>query len=423
MRLSIKTKVAYSLFYAFLLPVFFVTMILGAHAEDLSTLRQEYLRLRNTDVNAERSLAWSELAESLVRAVDQNHLDPGCPQALLDAATLYEKLFDQHRGQDRLTRAIALLSRLAKEYPGVSLVDDGLIKLGDLYNFKLKNFDEARRSYLEVIYAYPDSDMLAVARARLKTLGKDTTALSDKTERRDPSVDLSVNKKNLPLILLDPGHGGEDFGAKGLGGLLEKDVTLDVAMRLKRLIDHEKLATVRLTRSRDEFVPLAERTAMANDFEADLFLSLHTNASPNGKLSGIETYYLDNTNDRSSKTLAERENADFRFADGSGDVDFIISDLIQNAKMDDSIILANIIDRALVKSFKQRIPGFRNFGAKKAPFYVLVGAHMPCALIEMFFIDNAVDGKYLGTASFRQELADALLGGVRSYLIKNGTIG
>ena len=221
-----------------------------------------------------------------------------------------------------------------------------------------------------------------------------------------------------PVIIIDPGHGGDDLGAPGVGGMLEKDVVLAISGYLSAYLQENLNAVVRLTRDQDVFIPLPERTSIANDYEADVFISLHANASPRHKLSGFEIYYLDNTQDAGSKKLAERENTAGQGA--SSDLGFILSDLIQNHKMPDSIKLARNISEAVDSFILTSWPGTANLGVKKGPFFVLVGAHMPCVLVELFFIDNKYDGEKLMKPAFQKDLAYALYLGIEKFLNQKG---
>jgi N-acetylmuramoyl-L-alanine amidase len=201
-----------------------------------------------------------------------------------------------------------------------------------------------------------------------------------------------------------------------VGGLLEKDVTLSVAMELEALLRKDADIRVIVTRRNDKFVPLAQRTEIANSSHADLFISLHNNASPQHQLSGLEVFYLDLEGDDASRKLAERENASVQFEGAGGDLSYMLSDLIQHAKVGDSIRLAETIKREALGEVEERWGKFHDLGVKKAPFYVLVGAHMPCVLVEMFFIDNPEEGKRLAQREFRQSLARGLHRGIRHYL-------
>ena len=228
-----------------------------------------------------------------------------------------------------------------------------------------------------------------------------------------------VSDPNAPLIVIDPGHGGEDLGAEASDGTPEKEVVLNISFYLDELLRERLGVRTLLTRARDVFIPLPERAQMANAKGADLFISIHANASRYKSASGIETYYLDNTNDKSSLKLAKRENASIKFGGQNDDLSFILSDLIQNAKLDDSISLAHHLQRQLYKTVKRYYPGVKNLGVKKAPFYVLVGAHMPCVLTEVSFIDHPKEGARLLTVRYQKLIAEAIYRGLRSYLERN----
>ena len=221
--------------------------------------------------------------------------------------------------------------------------------------------------------------------------------------------------KEGPIIVLDPGHGGKDLGARGVTGLYEKDIVLDISLMLRDLIKAHLSARVLLTREDDVELALSDRTQFANDSNADLFVSVHANASDNRSLNGIETYYLDNTDDKSSLKLAQRENATSQTF--GSDLEFILSDLIQNAKLDDSISLAHFIQNSLTGMLSESYSDINSYGVKKAPFYVLVGAHMPCVLVEVSFADHPTEGRRLATKGYQRLIARAIFEGIADYLI------
>ncbi len=378
-------------------------------------IKAQFLRLRNNDVDASDVPQWQGIARQFDEFSAKFSKNRWAPTALLNTAVVFELLNKNHPQGDYLPRARASLDRLIKRFPGDALVDDALLHKGDLALTEGNNA-EATRYFNEILNNYKAADMYEVAEARLASIAGDKRPHQPESSDDGDDRRAATNNKGL-VIVLDPGHGGEDFGAAGQGGLLEKDVTLAVALELEKLLTKELGAQVRLTRQSDVFVPLSERTAMANDAGAAIFVSLHNNASPKGKSSGLEVYYLDNTNDHGSKTLAERENKSLSFeGNGGGDLQFMLSDLIQNAKLDDSIRLAHKIEVGLLQGLSSQWKGTRGLGVKKAPFFVLVGAHMPCVLVEMFFINNADDGKRLAEKTFRQDLAQGLLSGIRSFI-------
>jgi N-acetylmuramoyl-L-alanine amidase len=242
----------------------------------------------------------------------------------------------------------------------------------------------------------------------------------DKSKKR--TATLPEKGKQLPVsgirkIVLDPGHGGKDPGAIGIGGIAEKDIVLAVAKKLERKLKQEMGVEVVLTRRDDRFIPLEDRTAIANAEGADLFVSLHMNASPNGEAKGLETYYLDNTNDEASLRLAARENVTSR--GNVSDLQFILSDMTQNMKLEDSITLAHHLQHSLVDGMSTRLADVKDLGVKKALFYVLVGARMPSVLVEMFFITNKTEGHAMTQETYQNAVVDALYDGILKYKESN----
>ncbi len=219
--------------------------------------------------------------------------------------------------------------------------------------------------------------------------------------------------RRVRKIVLDPGHGGKDPGAVGVGGLREKDVVLRVARNLAPRLRKQMGVDVVLTRNRDVFVPLEERTAMANREKADLFVSIHSNASANRRAAGLETYYLDKTTDEATMKLAARENGTARR--NLTDLQIILSDLKLSAYVPDSITLAKRLQSSVVENVRPRYPQARDLGVKKGLFYVLVGARMPAALAELFFVSNRREARELQRPKMRTAIVEGLSRGIRNY--------
>lgn len=239
------------------------------------------------------------------------------------------------------------------------------------------------------------------------------TAAANVTSRKPPASGRKI------IIVLDPGHGGKDPGAVGGGGLQEKAVTLEIARRAKRVLEAKRPdLRVVLTRSDDRYIGLVERTAMANTLGADLFLSIHINAAPNKNARGIETYYLDNTTDRASLKLAAKENfvSEEVMTSSRDTTNLILADMITSSKVEDSVPLARLVQKSLVSTLNARFEDVPNLGVKKAPFWVLTGAVMPCVLTEVNFISNRNEEKRLRTSEYQQAAAEAIAAGVISYL-------
>ncbi len=188
---------------------------------------------------------------------------------------------------------------------------------------------------------------------------------------------------------------------------------LSIAKKLAAKLKNEMGIEVVLTRKDDRFIPLEDRTDVAKKENADLFISLHVNASPNVDARGIETYYLDNTTDEAAIRLAARENATSR--KNISDLQFILSDMAQNMKLEDSITLAHRIQNSLVSGMTKVMSDVKDLGVKKALFYVLVGAPMPSVLVEMFFITNRSESRAMSQGSSQDAVVEALYEGIQKY--------
>jgi N-acetylmuramoyl-L-alanine amidase len=214
-------------------------------------------------------------------------------------------------------------------------------------------------------------------------------------------------------IVIDAGHGGHDSGTIGVDGLEEKDVVLDVALRLGKIL-HDRLgAEIIYTRSDDTFIPLETRTAIANKAQADLFLSIHANSSPDPSARGVETYYLNFTSQPDALEVAARENA------VSDQSIHQLSDLVKKIalkdKIDESREFASDVESSLYAGLQKGNAGLKNRGVKKAPFVVLIGANMPSILAEISFVTNPKDANQLRQPEYRQRVAESLYKGVARY--------
>ncbi|HXE89750.1 MAG TPA: N-acetylmuramoyl-L-alanine amidase [Terriglobales bacterium] len=213
-------------------------------------------------------------------------------------------------------------------------------------------------------------------------------------------------------IVIDAGHGGHDTGTIGRKGLAEKDLTLDLALRLGRLLEDRLGAEVIYTRTEDVFVPLENRTAIANKAQADLFLSIHANSSRDRSARGVETYYLNFTSSPDALEVAARENA---VSEASiHELQDLVKKITLTEKIEESREFASAVQQSLAQQAKKNA-GMRSRGVKKAPFVVLIGANMPSILAEVSFLSNPSDEKNLNKSEYRQRLAEALFHGVSSY--------
>lgn len=288
------------------------------------------------------------------------------------------------------------------------------IKHGDRYGASL-----LRHPYrLEIDVGRPgrgtESSARAAAARRQEELTKGNLTPARPTHAGATSLTRALGLK-IDRIVIDPGHGGFDTGSIGPTGLEEKTVTLEIARRLGRLI-HKRLPGTQViyTRDSDRFVPLEERTEIANKEKADLFISIHANSSPDPKAHGVAVYYLNFTTSPDAIAVAARENALAQVPVHK--LRNLLKEISLNDKIEESRELAFDVDHSLVHEL--RLSHYRtvNRGVKKAPFVVLIGAHMPSILAEVSFLSNPTDEHLLKEPRYLQRIAVGLFDGIKRYL-------
>jgi N-acetylmuramoyl-L-alanine amidase len=248
---------------------------------------------------------------------------------------------------------------------------------------------------------------------------KDGSRESDPRTEQDTGHSSQAKEPRLPLIVLDPGHGGNDPGAVGKGGVKEKDVALAIAKYTKNTLESQKKARVILTRDSDQYLALETRAWIANSKDADLFVSIHANAHRDRRVRGVETYYLDNTTDKAAMRVAAMENNTPNKR--PDDLSRILIDLRCNSNAWESNALANTMQEALTEGLRENgYGGSKDLGAKGSLFYVLIGAHMPSILVEVGFITNPSEEKRLKTQAYQKALAEGIGRGIIGYLGERG---
>ena len=226
--------------------------------------------------------------------------------------------------------------------------------------------------------------------------------------------------KGLRRIVVDAGHGGRDPGAIGPNGVMEKDVTLAMAKALARSLEKELGCEVILTRDKDVYLDLAERTGIANRVGADLFISIHANANRNRDAYGVETFYLNfSKNDKAADVVARENGTTLKEV---GDLELILFDLMANSKINESSRLAAEIQKSLVEDLSRHYSHIKDMGVRQGPFYVLLGATMPSVLVETAFISNKREEARLTNRKFQNRTVDAITRGVRSYAVAHKLI-
>jgi N-acetylmuramoyl-L-alanine amidase len=275
----------------------------------------------------------------------------------------------------------------------------------------------------------PHPNRRAPARSNVQTASDDVEPASARPLPQQASVEPVItstgNEPGHPLVMIDPGHGGYDPGTQSSSGVLEKDLALQIATRLKSALEARGIRA-ELTRGTDTFISLPERTHIANSAGADLFVSIHLNSSPNTDTSGIEVYYLNNTTDRATIRLARMENggANGYGASNDSNLNYILTDMRQTDKAIEAASLARTIDAQTVADLDAGLGlNVNALGAKMGPFYVLVGAHMPAVLVECGFLSNPEEARELQGAGYQDVLANAIAGAVAHYFNADLAVG
>ena len=394
----------------------------GWTLDDADRFVSEYLRVRNLDPSGTRSeyfSTWKKLSKMTSTGKNREAHDISS----VFRAQVELQLYRETRQFEHLVNAESHLtlfrpSLLSRSFNFSPTQLMGFLLRGDVALYR-RDFTTASNLYRGLVGMSGDAATISKAKSRLQGLYNGTfdrllpSEFLQAPKLRESTESLFPGQRSK-LIVLDPGHGGEDFGARKGDWLEEKVITLEIARRIKFELEQRYGYAVFITREDDTFLPLERRTALANIRQADAFISLHLNASERHTGRGFEVYYLDNTDDASSRKLAQRENGLYQ-GEQAADLSFILSDLIQSGKMEDSILLAHRIEESVRSGVIVKDKKLRSLGVKKAPFFVLVGAHMPCVLLEMFFIDHPYESALLASDRLRERISKSVASGIYEY--------
>ncbi len=316
-------------------------------------------------------------------------------------------------------------SRLDKNLQKVVPINDNLLKdaragqyakdtvrvvvdIKSFKTFKIFSLKNPFRVVLDVWGLEPDAGNVA-GQAPLPP------AVAQDGKKIQPSAIAKQLALGVRRIVIDPGHGGKDYGAPGYKrGVHEKTITLQIGRLLKKMISDQLKCEPILTREGDKYLSLEERTAIANTQNADLFVSIHTNASADKRAFGVETYILNLATDDEAIRVAAMENA--TSAKNISDLDSILQDLMQNTKVNESTRLAGYVQQAIHHKLSAKYNQIRNKGIKQAPFYVLLGADMPSILVETSFISNPRECKRLTSAAYQKRICQGIIDGIKRYM-------
>lgn len=260
-----------------------------------------------------------------------------------------------------------------------------------------------------VIDIYPDyADLISPAtkQPEVKTNPADPTKSGYSLARQ---LGLGVNR-----VVLDPGHGGKDPGCLGRKGTREKEIVLDVSLRLQKLLEKNTSLEVIMTRESDIYIPVENRPVIANQKQADLFVSIHANSNPKRKYSGVQTFYLNFTSDPNVMEIAAQENA--TSTKNIHDMGSILRKIVREDKIKESQELADRIQDSLTKHLQQQYKGVTDLGVKGGPFWVLIGGEMPSILVEISHLSNSKEEDRLRTEAYRQHVAQGIYKGIIAYI-------
>jgi N-acetylmuramoyl-L-alanine amidase len=315
---------------------------------------------------------------------------------------------------DRTT--VRVVAELSDSRP-VLLATDAHVGFSVTLGFDFQDTSKQGHDHDELAKAKP-LPLLIALKAEKKLVEKPAASTSKKELHKQMLAEIPPVRRGvtgLRRVVIDAGHGGKDPGAVGVKGTREKDLTLAIAKRIKAQMARDlPEVEVIMTREKDKFLPLKSRTQKANEVEADIFISIHINASVNRRVRGVETYYLNVAHDRYAKRLSARENA--MTENDISDLEFILADLMMKSNVNESIRLGKSVQNNVVSSLHKTWPDVRDLGLRHALFYVLLGARMPAILVESSFVSNKKEEQRLKTAAYQDAIAQGVVNGVRRFI-------
>ncbi len=363
--------------------------------------------------------SWQACADAFRKVYDDNPTWYLRVAALFRCGVALEEKARVTKSAVDARNAASVYEQAAKKYPSSALADDALYRAAVVYNELLNDQKKARVHLEHIARRYSRADHAKIAaeyRAKMdgKSAAKSQSSGKDDGIRAPAGAGSHMLAAQLGLsvrtVIIDPGHGGKDPGAMH-NGVVEKDVNLDVAQRLKTILN--KLGyKVYLTRTGNKGISLSERVQFGRRNKGDLFVSIHVNAAENTSISGLETYILDFARSSSASRLAMVENAD---SGRLGDMDKILTEILTGARTSESRRLAQNIQKSTLSCLKKNGASTRDGGVKGAPFFVLVGSSMPSVLVEVGYCSNKAEAARLKSSKHRQRLAQGLADGIHAY--------
>ena len=472
--INLKSVALVAILATLCLPVASVWAGKSYSSGDLYYLAQKsYYQLKGSQDKQKFRHHWENTIRSFSKVVENYPKSPQAYKAIFTIAHLYEGLNGVSKNSRDLDQALHYYKKVSNDFSPGTLTDDALFGSAKIYQVK-KDFSSAARVLKKIFEQYPNGDQAKKARLQYEKLASFLLIQRTKREKPEPVVVRqaklkpqvekkpailkkkpepvvvrqaklkpqvekkpvkrtilgkgkkgylyapSSGRKRGPLIVVDAGHGGKDQGAKSTSGTHEKDVNLTIARHVKTILVNRFKYRVVMTRKNDKFIPLKERSEIANNRNADLFVSIHANAAKRKSAHGIETYFLGTSNNDRARETAARENGELVHSVKDDQVQEILASLITTTKINDSSRLAGTVQENLFKSSRKKFRGLKNLGVKEGPFYVLHGADMPSILVEVGFLTNRKEARMLTKPDYLYRLASSIAEGIHKYLQDKG---
>ncbi|CAI2718007.1 N-acetylmuramoyl-L-alanine amidase [Nitrospina watsonii] len=405
-----------------------------------SNAKKAYYQLLEDSSQVPRREDWLQVIHLFEKVLITYPQTDAAYKAIFTVGRLYQKLGVKLGSLKELQEAGRYFSLLLKEYPDGHLSDDSLFQLAGL-DMQQKDYPAARERLQSLLKQYPNGDKAEASRGELKKLVRLVTQAPTPEPVPTPAVEAtnkdhltpqkpesfqsapkpvapkSVEKsKHVPLVVVDAGHGGKDHGALGHGGLREKEVNLIISRQVARILTKRYKLRVILTRDDDRFIELADRGKIANQKDADLFVSIHANAATHSSAQGIETYYLGSGSTEQARETASRENGTLIYSVADDEVQQILASLISTTKINDSSRLASKVQKTLYGNMAKHYREVHDLGVKEGPFFVLHDTNMPSILVEVGFVTNHREEKRLSSDTYQKALAESIAKGIYEFL-------
>ena len=339
---------------------------------------------------------------------------------------LYQEKYYKYKTVEDLAEAVATYNTFLKNHSTHALADDALFRIGALRLEEYQDSERSEKAFQALLQRYPTGDRVPEAKNYLKKIesGESTLVQTSPPEVVTPvpsPAPVPTQKQTLTSperfsfqrIVIDPGHGGSDPGAVGPRGTKEKDIALQIAEKLARSLRKQLGVKVYMTRTRDTYLSLEERTAVVDKRQADLFISIHANASESRKASGIETFYLNNASSKAAERLAARENK--TSGRNLTQVQKILTAMLQSANTEESRDLAHSVHNGIYGKLNRKYSNVNDLNVHSALFYVLVGTKVPSILIETSFVTNPKEELRLKDSGYQWDLVSGIIDGIRNF--------